>query len=132
MVIRYAITILVFCLIFMGQSSYSHTPERVEEPVAKHGGIAKRAGPYNIEIVRKGKCLTIYVNSKNNTKLSTARSTAKAVMFVKGDNPEISLIPNGSNLLYGCCDVTLGNARMAKMQLKIFGKEPVSKLFVLK
>lgn len=129
---RYIITIMVFCLFLIASHTHSHTPERVEEPIAKHGGIAKRAGPYNIEFVRRGKCLTIYVNSKDNSELSTAQSSAKAIMFVKGDNPEVSLVPNGNNLLYGCCDVLLENARMAKMHIKIFGREPISKLFVLK
>lgn len=130
--VHYTIAVLIIIVMIFSQVSYSHSPERMREPIAKHGGVAKRAGPYNIEIVRKGQCVSVYVNSQDNSELSTIRSSAKAVMYVKGNNPEFVLTPLGDNQLHGCCDVMLEGARMVKMQLKMFGKEPVSKLFVLK
>ena len=129
---RHTMFVLIIIVMIFNQASYSHSPTRTKEPIAKHGGIAKKAGPYNIELVRNGKCVSVYVYSKDNTELSTSRSSAKAVMFVKGKNPELVLLPVADNQLHGCSDVTLDNARMAKMQLKIFGREPITKLLVLK
>ena len=129
---RYTMFVLIITVMILNQASYSHSPTRTKAPIAKHGGIAKKVGPYNIEFVRNGKCVSVYVYSKDNTELSITRSSAKAVMYVKGDNPELVLLPGADNHLYGCCDVILDDAKMAKMHLKIFGREPVSKLLVLK
>lgn len=52
----------------------AHTPERTLQPVARHDGIAKRAGPYNIEFVPEGSCASIYMHSKGNASLGTSRT----------------------------------------------------------
>tara|TARA_R110002096_G_scaffold285724_1_gene479471 strand:- start:1532 stop:1909 length:378 start_codon:yes stop_codon:yes gene_type:complete len=113
-------------------SVHPHSPERSKAPVANHGGVAKRLGDYNVEIVAHSNCVSIFVNSISNLSLSTANSSAVMEMFVKGNNPMLKLLPKENNELFGCSDRNISDARMAKIELNIYAKESISKLIVLK
>lgn len=129
---KYIFNLIILLMFFQYSTSVqSHSPERSKTPVASHGGVAKRLGNYNIEIVTHLNCVSIFIYSISNVSLSTANSNAVIEMYVKGENPMLRLIPKEKNELFGCSDKNISGGRMAKIQLNIYGKESISKLIVL-
>lgn len=109
----------------------AHTPERTLQPVARHDGVAKRAGPYNIEFVSEGSCASIYMHSKSNARLGTSRTSATITVHLAGEKREITLNSDGGNRLRGCGEVAFNDISMLVIRLHRYGKEDVAVLLNL-
>lgn len=117
--------VLAVTLLFSA-AVHAHTPERTLQPVVRHDGIAKRAGPYNIEFVPDGSCASIYMHSKSNASLSTSRTSATVTIHLAGEKREITLSADGGNRLRGCGEVALAEISMLVIRLHRYGTEDVA------
>lgn len=108
----------------------AHTSERNADPVARHGGLAKRVGEYNIEVVAQKEQVFLYVHSRGNRALSTDGATASMRLMYDGGSTELSLLPSGSNQLTGDWQAPPVSRLNAVLNIKMYGHEPVKRLLV--
>lgn len=105
---------------------HAHTSERILEPVTKHEGIGKRAGPFNVEYVGEGRCASLYVHSNSNVPQSVSGATASVSVFSDGNKTTLALAPAGGNHLHGCGAIDIGSAVSLVVRLTMYGKPPVA------
>lgn len=104
---------------------YGHVPERSIEPNTQHGGVAKRAGDYNIEFVASDSCAVLFVQSKSNVPQSTTGADASISFYADGRRQEIELKPDGGNRLQACGVVDFDLMKTMVIDLRMRGKQPI-------
>jgi hypothetical protein len=121
---------LVLILIMAATTSvaYSHVAERQLDPVSRNGGLAKRVGHYNLEIVAGQQQLELYVYSQGNRPLTSHRATANLRIIHSGEAMDIQLKAVGKNRLSADWQAPRADSIWATLTLKMFGKEPITRL----
>ncbi len=85
----------------MTPSAWAHTDEYFESIEAPHGGQLRMTGPFHLELVAKGRELTVYVTDHADTKISVDGGLAKATIETGSTRSQVHLHPVGANMLQG-------------------------------
>ena len=80
----------------------AHAPK-----VGRNGGPQADAGSYHVEIVPKGKMVTIFLRDHGDKSVGTSNFKGTAVFVVGGKPERITLVPAGDNTLRGEAAVEL-------------------------
>lgn len=123
-------------LVTLPIGAVAHTPERAADPIARHGGFAKRVGDYNIEFVVDTQRIQLYISSHGNRGLSTNAAVAE-LHIMNGNEPiKLQLRPDGSNRLTANWQPPAKESIQAILTLSMHGetvlKRPVLGIPILK
>jgi len=67
----------------------------------KRGGVAEESGPHHLELVVKGKSVTLYVDDHAGKALDVSKMKARASIFSGKDKGAVELAPDGAGTLRG-------------------------------
>lgn len=122
--------ILLFTSLIAAGSAFAHSAERPREPVAKHGGVAKRVGKFNIELVLGNEQVQLYVRSQGNRRLATDRASGELLLMHQGQSITLTLAPTGSNQLGASWKAPAVDEFKAVLKLQMFGTDEAKALFL--
>lgn len=125
-VIRFGV--LLFSSFLVSASVFAHAPERTVDPVSRHGGLAKRMGEYNLELVVGPNQIVVYVHSQNNRPLSTEAAVASILVMHDAGSKTIELLPAGENRLAAEWQAPAVEEIRAVLSLALYGKKPIRRL----
>lgn len=108
--------------------AWAHTSEHAVDPLARHGGLAKRAGDYNLEFVADPLQFQLFVNSQGNRPLSTSGAVADLRIMHDAGAMDIQLQPAGGNRLAADWQAPVGESIRAILTLTMYGSKPVKRL----
>lgn len=120
--------ILSLVMAAVSATAFAHVSERSVDPVSRHGGLAKRIGQYNLEIVANQRQLQLYVYSQGNRPLDTHRSSAELRIMHSGGTTDVQLSPSGGNRLASDWQAPQSDSVWAVLTLSIYGRKPVKRL----
>ena len=92
--------------------AFAHSPK-----IGANGGPQTDAGALHVEVVAKGKALTVFLRDHSDNTVSTNEYKGTAIFVVDGKPQRISLTPAGENKLSGTADVELPNEPKGAVQL---------------
>jgi len=100
--------VLGFMLVWPGPA-YAHKAKHDEAVKALHGGQARVAGPYHLELVTKDGELLLYVTDHSDASIPTDGAKAKATIQQGYEKAklQVELEPSGDNTLKGNGDFTV-------------------------
>jgi hypothetical protein len=93
-------------------TAYAHGPK-----VGRNGGAQTDAGDYHVEVVPKGKALTVFVRDQEDKAVGTTGFKGTAILVVNGKSQRISLTPAGENTLAGEAAVELPGQPKGAVQI---------------
>jgi hypothetical protein len=96
----------------MAAAAFAHSPK-----VGVNGGPQTDAGALHVEIVAKGKLLTVFLRDHGNQTVSSADYKGTAIFVVEGKPQRIPLSPAGENRLSGTAEIELPNEPKGAVQL---------------
>jgi len=99
----------------------AHKAKHNEAVKALHGGQARAAGPYHLELVAKDGELLLYVTDHSDQPIPTDGAKAKATIqhgYEKA-NLQVELEPSGDNTLKGSGDFTVNTDTGIMIFLKL-------------
>lgn len=83
-------------------TAFAHAPK-----VGHNGGQQTDAGSYHLEVVAKGKQLTVFLRDHGDKPIATGGFRGTAIFTVNGKPVRINLVPAGENTLTGEAGVEL-------------------------
>ncbi|MFM2042244.1 MAG: hypothetical protein RLY86_820 [Pseudomonadota bacterium] len=96
---------------------------------ALHGGQMVDAPPYHLELVAKGRDITLYVLDSAMKPVDTTGAQARATILAGGKPELVPLAPAGTNILRGAAGVDLGQDAKVVTSLTLPGQKPVQARF---
>lgn len=92
--------------------AFAHSPK-----VGVNGGPQTDAGSLHVEIVAKGKALTVFLRDHSDHAVSATSYKGTAIFAVDGKPQRIPLLPAGENKLSGTSEAELPNEPKGAVQL---------------
>ena len=99
---------VLLCAAITSLSLSVNAAEKHDDAHAKHGGVAVEAGTYHVELVTKGKSLTLYVNGHDDKPTDMKGAKATANVFSGKDKANVALATTGGNMMKGETPFPLG------------------------
>lgn len=96
---------------------------------AKHGGTLVDVPPYHLELVTKGKALTLHVMDEKLAPVDVAGATATATVLANGKTERVELKPSGAATLAGQAGADLGHGAKVVASVTLKGAKPVQARF---
>lgn len=105
--------------------------DKHDDAHAKHGGVAVEAGTYHVELLAKGKSLTVYVSDHNDKPVDVKGAKATANVFSGKDKGTVTLAVSGANAMSGEAPFTIATDAKVVVSFTLAGKKTEQARFTL-
>ena len=124
--------VLGLMLIWSGPAD-AHKAKHDEAVKALHGGQARVASPYHLELVAKNRELLLYVTDHSDKAIPTEGAKAKATIQqgFEQSRIQVELEPSGDNILKGNGDFTVNQDTGIMVFIKLPDQNAYSTRFTL-